>query len=49
MCWEPLAKWGPLHSDFGDLSPPPTQGQRMHAAQTKIITKIVDTSFPCNA
>ena len=23
MCWEPLAKWGPLDSDFGDLSPPP--------------------------
>ena len=23
MCWEPLAEWGPLDSDFGDLSPPP--------------------------
>ena len=23
MPWEPLAKWGPLDSDFGDLSPPP--------------------------
>jgi hypothetical protein len=20
MCWEPLAEWGPLDSDFGDLS-----------------------------
>ena len=25
MCWEPLAEWGPLDSDFGDLSPPPTK------------------------
>ena len=24
MCWEPLAEWGPLDSDFGDLSPLPT-------------------------
>ena len=22
MWWEPLAEWGPLDSDFGDLSPP---------------------------
>ena len=27
MCWEPLAEWGPLDSDFGDLSPPPTSGK----------------------
>jgi hypothetical protein len=25
MCWEPLAEWAPLDSDFGDLSPPPTK------------------------
>ena len=23
MWWEPLPEWGPLDSDFGDLSPPP--------------------------
>jgi hypothetical protein len=26
MCWEPLDEWGPLDSDFGDLSPPPIPG-----------------------
>jgi hypothetical protein len=26
MCWEPLAEWGPLDTDFGDLSPPPNLG-----------------------
>ena len=29
MCWEPLAEWGPLDSDFGGLSPPPYSWGKM--------------------
>ena len=29
MWWEPLAEWGPLDSDFGDLSPPPNHAQAL--------------------